>query len=81
MASNGAELELLLFCEGRRLGFEFKLSQEPRVTPSMRVALADLGLERLYVVHSGDKAWPLDERIEALPLARALELGAGIRGD
>ena len=72
---NGAELDLLLFREGKRIGFEFKLSPEPRVTPSMRAALADLGLDRLYVVHSGDKSWSLGERIEALPLAKARELG------
>ncbi len=72
---NGAELDLLLFVGGERIGFEFTLSPEPRVTPSMRSALADLGLDRLYVVHSGDKAWPLGERIEALPLSMARELG------
>ena len=70
---NGAELDLLLFAKGKRIGFEFTLSPDSRVTPSMRAALADLGLDRLYVVHSGDKAWPLGERIEALPLAKARE--------
>ena len=52
----------------RRIGFEVKLTDAPRVTPSMRHALADLRLDRLWVVHGGDFAGPLAERIHALPL-------------
>lgn len=69
---NGAELDLLLIVGHERLGFEFKLSPEPRVTPSMRTALTDLRLDQLYVVHSGNKRWPLGERMEAIPLADSL---------
>jgi predicted AAA+ superfamily ATPase len=67
---SGAELDLLIVRGKRRLGFEIKLTDAPRVTPSMRSALDTLKLERLYVVHSGRDAFPLAERIEALPLAR-----------
>jgi uncharacterized protein len=67
---SGAELDLLIVRGKRRLGFEIKLTDAPRVTPSMRSALDILKLERLYVVHSGRDAFPLAERIEALPLAR-----------
>jgi hypothetical protein len=44
----------------------------PRATPSMRHALADLDLDRLVVVHAGDDAFPLAERIDAVPAARLL---------
>lgn len=76
---NGAELDLLLIAGERRLGFEFKLGVEPRVTPSLRAAMADLRLDALSVVHPGDKARPLGEGIEVLPLSGARRLGQGRR--
>jgi predicted AAA+ superfamily ATPase len=66
----GAELDLLVVRDGRRLGFEFKRTDAPQVTPSMRSALENLGLEKLYVVHAGRDAWPMAENIEAVPLAQ-----------
>lgn len=64
----GAELDLLVVVGGRRYGFEIKFVDAPRVTRSMRVALDDLGLERLFVVFPGVRSVVLDERIEALAL-------------
>jgi hypothetical protein len=66
-------LDLLVFKDGRRLGFEIKRTDSPRVTPSMRSACDVLGLEALYVIHAGHAAWPLEERVFALPLAAAFE--------
>ncbi|MEX2577671.1 MAG: hypothetical protein WD342_01325 [Verrucomicrobiales bacterium] len=43
----GAELNLLVFHRGRRLGFEFKYSEKPAFTKSMRIAEADLELDHL----------------------------------
>jgi predicted AAA+ superfamily ATPase len=65
----GAELDVLLLAGGRRWGFEVKYADAPGVTRSMRVALADLGLEHLWVVHPGADSYPLDERISALAVA------------
>lgn len=39
----------------------------------MRVALADLGLERLFVVYPGSRFFDLDDRITALPLTQLPE--------
>ena len=64
----GAELDLLATHRGRRYGFECKLADAPGTTRSMRVALDDLELEHLFVVYPGDAAYPLDERITALPV-------------
>jgi hypothetical protein len=72
-AHTGAELDLLVFKDGRRLGFEIKRTDSPRVTPSMRSACDVLGLEALYVIHAGHAAWPLEERVFALPLAAVFE--------
>ncbi len=66
---NGAELDLLLFQAGRRIGVEFKRSSSPTLTPSMRIALADLRLDRLMVVYPGERRFPLADRVEAVPLA------------
>jgi hypothetical protein len=41
----------------------------------MRVALADLGLETLFVVYPGPRRFDLDDKITALPLT---QLGEGV---
>lgn len=64
----GAELDLLFARGKKRLGFEFKRSPSPGFTPSMRIALSDLRLSRLFVIHPGTKRYPLGKRAEALPL-------------
>jgi predicted AAA+ superfamily ATPase len=64
----GAELDLLIHRNGRRMGFEFKLTHSPRVTPSMRSSCEVLGLNHLYVVcHGEGEPWPLAEGISAVP--------------
>ena len=64
----GAELDLLMVGHGRRIGIEFKRTDAPRLTPSMRIARANLSLDGLYVVYPGDRRYPLDDGIEAVPL-------------
>ncbi|MDE0109191.1 MAG: ATP-binding protein [Bryobacterales bacterium] len=70
----GAELDLMLVRRGRRWGFEFKCTDAPRTTKSMHIAIADLGLEHLWVVYPGSLEYPLGERITALPLGSVHEL-------
>jgi hypothetical protein len=67
---NRAELDLLLFKKGRRIGVECKRADAPTLTPSMRIAMEDLGLDRLYVVYPGEKAYTLGNKIEVVPLSR-----------
>jgi predicted AAA+ superfamily ATPase len=69
----GAELDLLVNLGDRRLGFEIKRTDAPRLTPSMKSAMESLRLAKLYVVHAGDRSWPLAERIEAVPLGTLFE--------
>jgi hypothetical protein len=66
----GAELDLLVPRGGKRYGFEFKFADAPATTKSMRAALSDLKLERLFVVFPGDRPYPLDEKIDAVPLVQ-----------
>jgi predicted AAA+ superfamily ATPase len=70
---SGAELDLLVVRGKSRLGFEIKLTDAPRVTPSMRNAERDLRLEHLYVIHAGPSSFPLTDRITAVPLAHLEE--------
>lgn len=69
----GAELDLLVVRGRTRIGFEFKRTVAPAVTPSMRTALSDLGLARLDVIHAGDRTYPLAPRIRAVALSRILD--------
>ena len=71
----GAEIDLLVFADGRRIGLEFKRTSGPRMTRSMHTALADLGLERIFVVFPGRERFRLHERVEAVGLGRACEEG------
>jgi len=65
----GAEIDLLLFKDGRRIGVECKRADAPALTSSMRVALNDLKLDERHVVYSGTKRYSLAKRIEVVPLA------------
>lgn len=72
---NRAELDLLLFKKGRRIGVECKRKDAPTLTPSMRIALSDLKLDHLYVAYPGTKAYKLARNVEVMPLAKLA--GAG----
>lgn len=65
----GAEIDLLLQRRGKLFGVECKRVDAPRLTPSIRIALADLGLERVAVVYPGSKRYTIADRVEAVPLA------------
>ncbi len=64
----GAELDLMVIWQGRRYGFEFKYGDAPSMTKSMHIALGDLKLERLYVIHPGKDSYPMDGRTEAVAI-------------
>lgn len=68
----GAELDLLMFKHGRRVGVEFKRTDAPKLTPSMRVAMLDLELDALYVVYPGERRYALAQGVEAVPLSAVL---------
>ena len=71
---SGAELDLLILGNGARRGFEFKLTDRPRVSASMHTAVRDLKLDSLHVVHAGAHSYPMAEQIHALALADILTL-------
>lgn len=67
-AYSGAELDLLVMCNGRRYGFEFKYAEAPQASRSVYIALADLKLDHLWIVHAGRHSFPIAERVSACAL-------------
>jgi uncharacterized protein len=70
---SGAEIDLMFTTGGRRYGLEVKYADAPSLTKSMRIARADLGLHRLFVVYPGAQAYDLDATTHVLPMARLRE--------
>jgi hypothetical protein len=64
----GAELDLLVIRNGRRRGFEFKRTEAPSLTPSMRSAMVDLKLSRLDVIHVGKHTFTLADHVRAVAI-------------
>jgi predicted AAA+ superfamily ATPase len=71
----GAELDLLVMHRGQRIGVEIKRADAPRLTASMRQALADLELDRLLVITPGERCYRLNGRAQVMSLAEALGQG------
>ena len=71
----GAELDLLMMKQGRRIGIEIKRADAPTLTPSMRIALADLKLDELHIAYPGTRAYELAPRIKVMPVSTLLGLG------
>ncbi len=63
---SGAELDLLIVRGNRRWGFEVKRTSSPKVTRSMRTAMSDLKLQRLFVVHAGEDSFNLAKNLRAI---------------
>jgi len=68
----GAEMDLLLLHEGRRIGFECKVADAPKATKSMHIAIKDLSLDEVFVVSPRPGTYPLAPKITACGLAAAL---------
>lgn len=75
---NGAELDLMLVKNGRRVGVECKRLDAPRLTPSMRIALDDLALDHLVVIYPGVRAYSLAERVTVTPLTQLVQGGDSV---
>lgn len=74
---SGAELDALLIRRGKKYGFEFKFQDAPMLTKSMRTVMEDLRLEKLWVIYPGSRRYPLEDRMEVLPIT---ELAKGFTG-
>ncbi len=70
----GIELDLLVFKNGKRHGFEIKYSDKPQVTRSMRQAISDLKLDVLYLVYQGKHRLDLEGKIKLLPVNQLTDI-------
>ena len=70
---SGAELDLLVFHRGKRIGVEIKYGDAPGLTKSMHSALDDLKLDRLFIGYPGIEAYALPRGVEVLPFPALLD--------
>jgi predicted AAA+ superfamily ATPase len=70
----GAELDLLVVRGNERRGFEFKRTVAPEVTKSMSIAMSDLRLSGIDVIHAGQESYPLTKGIRAVAIAEMTRL-------
>lgn len=75
----GAELDLLLFHKGKRVGFEFKFGDAPGMTRSLHAAINDLSLDHAWIVYPGDERYRVHEKVEVVPLSDCREILEGRR--
>jgi len=66
------ELDLLIVKDGRRLGFEFKYADSPKLTASGHMALEHLKLDQLTLVCPGDAAHELGGKVRVRGLSRMI---------
>ncbi len=59
----GAEVDLLIYQDGKLKGFEFKYTDAPTLSKSMQIAVADLSLDHLEVIYPGEVDYALTEKI------------------
>ena len=70
---SGSELDLLMETGGQRIGVEFKRADAPTATRSMQLAITDVGLDELWVVYPGTRAYALEDRIKVRPLKDCIQ--------
>ncbi len=64
----GAEIDLILRKGRKLLGVECKRTDAPRMTPSIRIAMEDVGLAQVAVLYPGTKRYAIADRVEAVPV-------------
>lgn len=70
---SGPELDLLWVRGRRRWGFEFKRTSSPKLTRSLHAALEALDLQRAFVIHAGERTFPLHRKVTAVAARSVLE--------
>ena len=68
--TNLAELDLLFTKNGQKLGFEFKYTDSPKLTPSMKKAMESLELDLLTLIVPGSVDYLLDTNIRVCGLSQ-----------
>lgn len=69
----GAEIDLLLRRGDELHGVEVKRADAPTLSRSLRTAVDDLGLARASIIYPGTRRYPLDDKVEVVPLTELAE--------
>jgi predicted AAA+ superfamily ATPase len=75
----GAEIDLVVDHAGQRWGFEFKVADAPTASKSMRIALDELRLAGIFVVHPGKDSYSLDDKMEVIGVRQLAQLPSLMR--
>lgn len=67
------ELDLFWKNGQKRIGFEFKYSDQPKITSSMRKAIDLLNLGHLYIIYPGTKKAVLSETVTLIPFGQQIK--------
>jgi len=70
----GAEIDLVIEHRSRKIGVEIKFSAAPRPTKGFWQALQDLQLDRACVIAPVERAFPLAEGVDVVPVSAAATL-------
>ena len=68
-----AELDLMIFQNGKRIGFEIKYTDSPKITQSMRIAIEDLKLDFMNIIIPGNMDIMLEKNIRLIGIAKYLQ--------
>lgn len=71
--ASGVELDLLMEKSGRRLAVECKLTTAPKPQRVFWQALEDLNVDEAYIVSPVKEAYPLERRVQVIPLLDLME--------
>lgn len=70
--SNGAEIDLVMEKNGKKIAIECKASSSPSVTKGLFSALHDLGIEKAFVAAPVQLSWPLHPKVDVVTLSDLL---------
>lgn len=74
----GAEIDLVMVKKGSMFGVECKRIDAPKMTPSLKIALADLKLDRIAIIYPGPDRYAITDQIEAVPLREVTKGMSGL---
>jgi uncharacterized protein len=69
---DGAEIDLVIEIKQHRIAVEIKRSVSSKPSRGFHIAAADIAATHHWLVHSGDKDFPLGDQVQALSLPEAV---------
>lgn len=72
---SGAEVDLFWQGGGKSYGAEFKYADAPVLTKSMKIAVNDLGLTRLFVIYPGKSDYKISDKVSVISFRSMIKNG------